>query len=135
MANTITTQVIVDGSRNTIIKVFIIGDGSGEETNTVVFDASAYKTASTSNKLRKTCYNLNGFEAVLNWDATANVPLITLGQGHQEQIDFFRYGGGLPNNGGAGRTGDILMTTTGLGAGDEGYIIFYINQREVPKER
>ena len=132
MANVITEQVIVDGPKNTIVKFFIVGDGSGEETNLVLYDASAYSTGSTNNRLRKISYNLNGFDAVLYWDATANVPIISLDQDLQEEVDFFKYGASLINNAGAGKTGDILLTTTGLGAGDKGYIILHINQRKVP---
>jgi len=135
MANTVTQQIIEDGKKNTIIKFFISGDGSGEETNYTLFDASAYITESTNNRLRKICYNLNGFDAVLYWDATLNVPIISLDEGLQEEVDFFKYGGSLINNAGAGKTGNILITTTGLGAGDEGYLILHINQRKVPKER
>lgn len=129
MPNTIQTQVIVDGIRDTIIKIYILGDGSPDEVNTVIFDASAYRTQSTDNKLREICYQLNGFEATLYWGATANVPIITLEQDIQEEVDYFPLGGGLVNNATTGRTGDILITTKGLDDGDDGYIILYLNQR------
>lgn len=123
----LTTQVIVDGKRNSIIKVFITG--IADISKGVLYDASAYTPAVTENKLREIAYQLNGFSATLYWDATIDVPLITLDQDLQEEVDYFRYGGGLVNNGGAGRTGDILITTKGLVAGKEGYIILYINKR------
>lgn len=138
MANKISTQVILDGQSQTIIKVTIEGDGSGEETNAVIFDASAYTPAVTNNLLREIKYLLNGFSATLYWDATANVMLIELDEGLQEEIDFTngntRYAG-IPNNGGAGRTGDILISTTGLGAGDKGYLMLYVKKKDVPKIR
>lgn len=138
MANAITTQVINDGQRNVVIKVTIVGDGSGEETKTVLFDASAYTPATTNNNLRRITYLLNGFDAVLYWDATTDVVLMPLDQDLQEDVDFTgentRYGG-IPNNGGAGRTGDILITTTGLGSGDVGYIVLHLNKKDVPKIR
>jgi len=131
MANAINTQVIIDGKRSTVIKVTIEGDGTGEETDTVIFDASAYTPATDNNSLREIKYLLNGFSATLSWDATANVMLLELDDSLQEEINFSTYGG-IPNNGGTGRTGDIVMTTVGLGAGDKGYIILYINKKDVP---
>ena len=45
MANTITRQTVLNGARNVVIKLSIVGDGSGEETATSAFDASAFGTA------------------------------------------------------------------------------------------
>jgi len=138
MAHAITTQVIIDGSKNTIIKVNIKGDtgDATELTNYVIFDASAYLTASTSNKLCRIQYCLNGFTAELFWDATTDIPLISLAKDHPQDHDFINdcMGfGGLVNNAGTGITGDILITTTGLASSKhDGFIIFYIKQREVP---
>jgi hypothetical protein len=140
MAHAITTQTFVDGSRDTIIKVNIKGDGSsGELSNSIIFDASAYLTQSTDNKLYRIQYCLNGFSAELLWDATSNVPLISLAKDHPMDHDFFDHCfgfGGIVNNGAAGRTGDILITTLGLASTTlDGFIIFYIKEREVPYPR
>ena len=133
MAHAVTTQVLVDGSRNTIIKVNIKGDGaSGELTNSVIFDASAYTTASTDNKLMRIAFCLNNFSAELFWDGTANVALVNLEKDISEDVCYKKFGG-IINNAAAGRTGDILITTNGLNASaNEGYIVFYMKQREVP---
>lgn len=137
MANTITTQVIINGPRDVVIKVNILGDGSGEETDTIIFDASAYAPIADENKLMKIEYALNGFSAYLEWDATADVPLISLVGDHPYFMpyDFCESSmgvAGIPNNAGAGRTGDILITTSGLGAGDNGHIILYVAKRNPP---
>jgi hypothetical protein len=138
MAHAVTTQTLIDGSRNTIIKVNIKGDGitAAELTNYVIFDASAYVTASTSNKLCRIQYCLNGFSAELHWDATTDVPLISLASDHPQDHNFFNdYMGfaGLVNNAGDGVTGDILITTNGLASStNDGFIVFYIVEREVP---
>jgi len=133
MAHTVNTQVLVDGSKHTIIKVTIKGDGSsGELSNYVIYDASAYTAGSTKPKLDRIQYCLNGFSGELFWDATLNISLISIDQDISEDMDFTDTGG-LIDNAGAGRTGDILLTTTGLASSSkDGYIIFYINQREVP---
>jgi hypothetical protein len=139
MAHIIQTQVLEDGNRNTIIKVYLASDGvSGELTDQVIFDASAYKTGSTDNSLAVIQYNLNGFDALLEWNATIDVPIITLDKDLQEEVSFW-WGGrysGLINNGGAGRNGDILLTTSGFSAsGSKGYIWLHVLQRNVPKIR
>ena len=130
MANSITKQTIIDGSKNLVVKIHIEGDGSGEETNTVLIDASSYSPAFTDETLVGIHATLSGFTADLHWDATANVPLINIPDFEYnlngKQIGWF---GGLPNNAGAGKTGDILMTTIGLGANDHGTIILEIKKK------
>jgi hypothetical protein len=126
MVGTITKQVIVDGSRNTVVK-FTIG-GDADLTNAVLFDASAYVGANTNNKLMKIQYAFDGFNARLFWDATANVDLLTLPDTHME-TQCYKYFGGIPNNAGTGKTGDILITTSGLIDGDDGHIILYIKKK------
>lgn len=129
MTNTVTKQTIIDGDRNLVVKVHIMGDGSGEETLLAIIDASTYSPAFTSASLLGIHGSLGGFSAMLFWDATANIPLLNIPDyeynlnGHQ--IGWF---GGIPNDSGAGKTGDILMTTAGLGAGDHGTIIFEIQK-------
>ena len=51
MANTITTQTIVDGERNLVTKTTILGDGSGEETATLLIDASTFSGAPDTVKI------------------------------------------------------------------------------------
>lgn len=131
MANSIATQVLEDGRRNTVIKWTIVGDGSGDEAATVLFDASAYKTASTANKLWEIEFSSVGASAILYWDATADVPLLSIPANHSEKMCFGNIGG-IINNAGAGITGDVLITTDGLAANDHMTIIMWIKERSVP---
>jgi hypothetical protein len=136
MAHVITTQKIIDGRKVTVLKVNIKGDsGTGSElSNAVIFDASAYLTGSTYNKLMEIEYCLNGFSAELFWDATTDVPLMSLEKDKAYEADFWDIGG-LVNNGTTGRTGDILITTNGLASSTkDGYILFYLMQRKVPMQ-
>ena len=129
MPNTINIQTLLDGSINTIIKVDIIGDGSGDETKTVIFDASAYHNVTIEKRLYKIEYELNGFNCFLEWDATTDAQLITIEEGHHEHV-CWEWIGGYSNGYFAGRNGDILLTTNNLGDGDRGYIILFIKHRE-----
>jgi hypothetical protein len=134
MAHAIVEQKIVDGDKITVVKYTIKGDGaSGELSDAVLFDASSFKTGSISNKLMEIEYCLNGFSAELKWDATTDVALISLAKDRQEKACFWNVGG-LVNNGAAGRTGDILISTLGLATKTyDGYILLYLIERDVTK--
>ena len=130
MPNIITTEVLLNDSRHIIIKINIVGGEDGEETNTVIYDASALGQG-INNKLRRIDYCLDGFSADLKWDATANVPLITLAQDSPIQVDY-DFCGGINNSAGTGKTGDILLTTNGLASTTlTGHIILCVDQKTV----
>lgn len=129
MVGTITIQKIIDGSRNTVIKATIGGDA--DLTNAVLFDASAYVGANTNNKLMKVEFGLDGFDARLIWDGTATVNdkvIVALPENYLE-TQCYEWFGGIPNDVTVGKTGDILITTVGLAAGDDGHIILYIKKK------
>lgn len=129
MPNVITSQTIVDGSRNLIVKIHIDGDGSGEETGTVLLDASSYSPAFTNAKLIGIHSQLTGFVAELEWDGATNSELLIVPDYefnlNGDQIVHF---GGIPNDA-TTPTGDILITTVGLGANDHGSIILELKKR------
>lgn len=126
MANTISKQTVLDGERNLAVKIDILGDGSGDETATLLIDISSY-TASftqgvpTSFKINRIQSTLEGFTARLLWDANTPVVAYDLPQSHT--IQKFERVGGLINNAGTGVTGDLKITTSGLGSGDAGSIL------------
>lgn len=126
MANAITKQTIIDGSRLLIVKIHIDGDGSGEETGTVLVDASTYSPAYTDCRLKSLHANLSGFTCDLSWDATAPVIITNIPdyEVSWDDSETLARTGGVPNNAGTGKTGDILITTIGLGAGDHGTFVF-----------
>lgn len=130
MAASVTTQVLLDGSLNTIIKVTILGDGTGELTKQIIYDSSAYVNDTQNNKLWKISYTLDGFSGTLYWDATSDVQMMSLAPDHPAERCFYDEGG-LPNAGGSGRTGDILLSTDGLAAlaAGTGEIILYIKKK------
>ena len=123
MANTVEVQTINDGDRNLVIKVHIDGDGSGEETATNIVDISTLSGSPTSLRLLSILSGFVGFSAELLWDATADVHLFEI---PDYELDMcFKHFGGIPNNAGAGVTGDVLITTTGLGLGDTGHAVLH----------
>lgn len=119
MVDAVSSQTLVDGSRNVVMKFTNLSDGSGESAVTKV-DVSALNGAPTSVKINKIHYNVQGMVATLLWDADTDVRCVDLaGDG---VFDFTGFGG-LINNGGTGVTGDILLTTTGHTSGDNYTIV------------
>ena len=125
MVNTVEVQTLVSGPRNLVLKVHIDGDGSGEETDTLIVDASAYGASEV--KIMGVHGDFSGFTAELEWDATTNVHAMNIPD-YDVDADFTKFGG-LINNAGAGKTGDILITTTGLGLGDTGHLILEMKKK------
>ena len=121
MANVVSTQVILDGPRNVVIKVDGILDTS-DLASTVIIDPSTYMVTEVSTQLRATKVRIykiypsieDALECRLAWDATTPVRILELtGRG---KMDFSTFGG-LVNNGGAGVTGKVLLSTEGWSAG------------------
>lgn len=125
MANAVARQVLVNGPTTYIVKLTIIGDGSGEETATRVNSVSG--DMGTTPKLMNIEGNLTGFSGQLLWDATSDVFCAQLPADFMTSQDFTQTGG-LPNNSGTGKTGDMLITTTGLGSGDSGSLVVWFTK-------
>lgn len=123
MANTVTKTVIHNGDKNYVVLVNIVGDGSGELTDTTVAAASAIGTAAT---ILRVNYAMTGFSAALEWDATTDVQAVAI---REDNHDFcFHEFGGVPNFATTGKTGNLFLTTTGLGNGDKGTILVHLRK-------
>lgn len=119
MVDAVSSQTIIDSARNAVMKFTNLSDGTGESAVTKV-DVSALNGAPTAVKIEKIHYNVQGMVATLLWDADTDVRCADLaGDGC---FDFSSFGG-LTNNGGAGVTGDVKLTTTGHTSGDSYTIV------------
>lgn len=126
MPNAITITTILDGVRNLIKKIDIVGDGSGEETAAVLVDVSAHGCSAVS--ILKEYHQLSGFSARLKWDADTDTVAFNLLEG-EGGLDFNQVSGPINNNAGAGKTGDLVLATSGLGSGDTGTIILTMRKK------
>ena len=121
MADTVTSQTIIDGERNCVMKFTNVSDGTGESAVAKV-DVSALAsnsagTACSEVRVMRISHAIVGMSVQLFLDATSNVLLMELAESSNGHMDFKDFGG-LPNNAGSGKTGDILFTTKGHSSGD-----------------
>jgi hypothetical protein len=121
MANSVTTQILEEGQRNVIIKIAGVLDTSDYALTTAVSMASLNQAGigatPTQVRIDHIDYSVSDqLEIQLWWDATADVIIMPLaGRG---RMSFWNFGG-LTNNAGAGKTGDILIRTTGWTSGTQ----------------
>lgn len=121
MADTVTTQKIIDGDRNVVMKFTNVSDGTGESAVTKV-DVSALNPngegeSCTSVRLMRVSHAIVGMSVQMFFDATADVLIMELAESSNGHLDFSPFGG-IPNNAGSGVTGDIQFTTKGHTSGD-----------------
>lgn len=114
MANVTTVQTIQDGDRNLILAIAGVLDTSNVAKAQLVA-VSALVPAASLVKLKKAQWSVQpGLSINLYWDATADVPFLCMsGSDHQ----CYAEEGHIPNNAGAGVTGNVDYETTGWSAG------------------
>lgn len=126
MADAVTSQTILDGERLFIGKFTNISD-SGGETGVVKIDVSALNPSASGNacngvKINKIWAQTYGMGVDILWDATTDLLCESIPENQFYLMDYSSFGG-LPNNAGAGKTGDVLFSTVGAAAGDRYTII------------
>lgn len=128
MVNTVTQRTIYGGgSSNLVVRsIHIVSDGS-EESDLVIYDNSTLVNDITVGSLVKVQATGSSCIARLEWDASTDVPILSFDPSTSSDMDFSCFGG-IRNPGGTGATGDILLTTANLDAGDEVSLILYIKQ-------
>lgn len=130
MADTVTSQKLVDGARKVVMVFTNISDATGE-SSVVKVDVSTLATykgqTCTGVRIDEVEFNTT-MPVKIEWDATANVNALVI-NGHGE-FDLCEYGG-LHNTAGAGKTGDIAFSTVGAVANDS-YTIVLTMVKEYP---
>jgi hypothetical protein len=121
MADAVASQTILDGERMFIAKYTNLSDGTGE-TGVVKVDVStlnpnSFGLACNGVKINKIYATTHGMQVRVLWDATTDVFAWVIPQNSNYLMDFSSFGG-IPNNAGTGKTGDILFTTQDASAGD-----------------
>jgi hypothetical protein len=121
MADAVTSQTILDGERLFIGKFTNISDSTGEtgvvKINVSALNPNSFGLACTSVKINKIWAQTQGMSVDILWDASTDLICETIPENQFYFMDYSSFGG-FPNNAGAGKTGDVLFTTTGAAAGD-----------------
>jgi hypothetical protein len=126
MADNVTSQTILDGERLFIAKYTNISDGTGE-TAVVKVDVSTLNPSASGNacngvKINKIWMASHGMEVRILWDADVNLLAWQVTSNGPYLMDFSSFGG-ISNNSGTGRNGDIAFSTHDASAGDSYTII------------
>lgn len=134
MADAVTTQIIQDGPKNAVIKFTDVSDGVGEsavlKVDVSTLSADPILGLCTSVRIEKIWFDISGMQVEILWDADTDVISWILTPG-QHEMDFSVFGG-LVNNAGTGKTGDIRFTTLGASAGDTYSIILGLLKNYTP---
>lgn len=129
MANTITKTVLIDGRRNIVVHVNVVGDGSGDEAGSLLIDRSTFDPIDgTELVVDRIQGHLTGFSARLLFDATTDLEIAQLPDGQPHRYSWCDAGGFSSNKSGPGANGDILIATTGLGAGERGTFTLFMRK-------
>jgi hypothetical protein len=131
MADAVTSQTIIDGPKNTVMKFTNVSDGSGESAVTKV-DVSALSNSANGDTctgvvIERLWWQCIGMKVQILWDATSDQFCIELGENQSGNHDYTVFGG-LPNNAGSGKTGDLNFTTVGASSADTYTIIMHMRK-------
>jgi len=121
MADAVTSQTLLDGERLAIMKFTNISDGTGESAVTKV-NVSTLTASSTGKscsgvtvtKITSVCH---GMEVRMYWDASTDVPFFLATVNTNYCNDFSNFGG-ITNNAGTGKNGNIVFSTADASSGD-----------------
>lgn len=131
MADTVASQTLADGPKTAVLKLTNISDGSGESAVTKV-DVSALQPSvdgdtCTGVTIERIWWQCIGMKVQILWDATSDLFCIELGENQSGDHDYTKFGG-LTNNAGSGKTGDLKFTTVGHSSGDTYTVILYLRK-------
>ena len=131
MADAVASQTIQDGAKHAVLKFTNISDGTGESAVTKV-DVSALSanvdgTTCTGVSIEKIWWQCIGMKVNILFDATSDVLAMQLGENQSGHHDYSSFGG-LTNNAGSGKTGEIKFTTVGHADGDTYTVILNLRK-------
>lgn len=133
MADAVTSQTIVDGGKNLVMKFTNISDGTGESAVAKV-DVSALESDPMTGKacsritLQRLWFSNVGMGFKLYWNADSNMFIAQAPKDWTDTWDFTDSSVGLPgipNNAGTGVDGDLLLTTNDHSSGDTYSVVIW----------
>lgn len=126
MADSVTVQTLHDGKRNAVIKLTNISDGTGESA-VVKADPALLSGQPSALILDRIWWATNGMGFDLLWQAASSVLAWHCSPDMVDDLDLTEVGG-IPNNAGGGKTGRLLLTTTGHSSGDRYSAVLWLRK-------
>ena len=132
MADAVTSQTLADCTIYAVLKFTNISDGTVDgavtEVDVSAFDSSADGDACSGVVIERIWWQCIGMMVQILWDATSVQFCIELGENQSGNHDYTIFGG-LTNNAGAGKNGDIKFTTVGAAVADTYTVILYLRKQ------
>jgi len=127
-APTLELQTLQQDANQVVVKIDIPTGGDADVSAVLVCDISGYTVGATPSSvvIEEVISSLSGFNALLLWDADADTKAMYLAEGSANLN--FKSIGGITSDAGAGATGDIRLSTSGIGATDAGTIILKLKK-------
>ena len=126
MADAVTSQTLFDGDKHVVMKFTNISDGTGESAvkkgDVSAVESDINGNTCTSVAIEKIWWQCIGMKVRMFFDATSDKFIIELGENQSGYHDYSEFGG-IKNNAGSGKTGDIDITTVGHSSADTYTII------------
>ena len=129
MANTVTQRTVYgEASTKEVVRLItIVSDGS-EETDLVIYDNSALIADVSAGSVMEIEASGSSCQLLFEWDQATDSPIAALDPAASPRLCFRRFGG-ISNPGATGATGDVVLTTTNLDAGDVLTILLTVKQK------
>jgi len=131
MADVAGTQILFEGDKQVVMKFTFIADTGGGETNVKKVDVATLTPYAgmpcVAVQIDKIYGLTHGLEVRLLWEATTNLHIMTFPQNSAQTMDFNEFGG-LNNDAGTGKTGNILFSTLDTSAGDSYTVILVLRK-------
>ena len=132
MADAVTSQTLIDGPNKAVIKFTNVSDGSGEsavkKVDVSALSSTADGVACSGVVIERIWWQCIGMKVQILWDASTDAFCIELGENQSGSHDYSIFGG-LTNNAGSGKTGDLMFTTVGHTSADTYTIILYMRKK------
>jgi hypothetical protein len=125
MADTVTSQIISDGARITVMRFTNTSDGTGEAAVVKVNPTTLFR-APNFVKVYRIAYSTKGMGVRILWDATTPTLLVEFPANYSDEKDYGMLG--VPNPKAAGFTGSIKFTTVGAAANASYSIQMWMNK-------
>ena len=126
MADAVTSQTLFDGDKHVVMKFTNISDGTGEsavkKVDVSALESDIYGNTCSSVAIEKIWWQCIGMKVRLFFDASSDKFIIELGENQSGYHDYSEFGG-ISNNAGSGKTGDIDFTNVGHSSADTYTII------------